>query len=62
MRCVKCDNEMVKTTLSNPPCYYGEWIKRSMGYADIKKPYSPYIAYVCEECGYMEFYYKDIEE
>ncbi len=61
MKCVKCNNEMIKTTLNNPPIYSGDWNKRQ-GYADFQKQYAAHIAYVCEECGYMEFYFKDIQE
>ena len=60
MNCIKCQNEMIKAKLNTHIAYYGEE-KRNLNGTIYQNCYVPIISYVCEECGYMEFYCKDIE-
>lgn len=55
MNCVKCGNEMVKGTINTRIDIWGEE-KIHPPYAPTQTSYSPMYVYVCEECGYMEFY------
>lgn len=55
MECVKCGCKMVKGTVNGNIHIWGEEIK-SPPRATYQKPYHPIYAYVCENCGYIEFY------
>ena len=55
MNCVKCGTEMVKGTINTRIDIWGEE-KIYPPYAPTQTSYSPMYVYVCEECGYMEFY------
>lgn len=55
MNCVKCGNEMVKGTINTRIDIWGEE-KIRPPFAPTQTSYSPMYVYVCEECGYMEFY------
>ena len=55
MDCVKCGNEMVKGTINTTIDIWGDEQRRPP-FAPFQKSYSPVYVYVCEECGYMEFY------
>lgn len=57
MKCVKCNSTMVKANVNTIINIYGDVIKNPPC-ADYQKSYSPIYAYVCEECGYIEFYTK----
>ena len=46
---------MVKGTVNGNIHIWGEEIK-SPPRATYQKPYHPIYAYVCENCGYIEFY------
>lgn len=55
MDCVKCGNEMIKGTINTKIDIWGEE-KIRPPFALTQTSYSPVYVYVCEKCGYMEFY------
>lgn len=55
MKCIKCNGEMIKASVNTRINIYGEIVKNPP-YADYQKSYCPILAYVCENCGYIEFY------
>lgn len=55
MECEKCGCKMVKGTVNGNIQIWGEEIK-SPPFATYQKAYHPMYAYVCENCGYIEFY------
>lgn len=61
MKCAKCQGKVIRAQLNSRLDYYGEE-KKKPGCAIYQECYSPIIAYACENCGYMELYYKEPEE
>lgn len=54
-KCIKCGGNIIKAEMSTAVRAYGEE-KKVIGKAPYQEPYIAAYAYVCEECGYMEFY------
>lgn len=54
-KCPKCNGSMEKANVLTPISIYSNPIDRSP-YASYEKSYTPTSAYVCENCGYIEFY------
>lgn len=61
MKCIKCNSEMKKADIETKIIIYGEIIKEPP-FADYQKSYNPVYAFVCEKCGYIEFYTHADEE
>ena len=57
MECEKCGGKMAKGTVNGNIRIWGEEITNPP-YAPSQEPYHPMYAYVCENCGYIEFYTK----
>lgn len=55
MNCIKCGNKMVRGTINTRIDIWGAE-EFHPPFATSQKSYSPVYVYVCEECGYMEFY------
>lgn len=54
--CPKCNTEMIHGNVETTIRIYGDEIKCSFPMASYQKSYTPTNAYICQKCGYIEFY------
>lgn len=55
MECPKCKGEMEEAYVNTP---VNVWEDKINDHPDEQRSFMPNVAYVCKDCGYIEFYHK----